>query len=73
MTFIHLSVTEGPATLNTEWVAMKVMMVMVMVMVTVMDCFNVTFQDKIAQLGPQTHWLLWTWTMDIVIVIGSIA
>jgi len=26
-----------------------------------------TFQDR------QTHWLLGTWTMDTVIVIGSIA
>ena len=38
---LYLSVTEGTATLNTEWTAAteEVVVVMMMVMVTVMDCF----------------------------------
>jgi len=38
--------------------------------------FNVTFQDKIAQLGPLRLTGCYghgQWTMDIVFVIGSIA
>ena len=36
---LYLSVTEGPATLNTEWVVVVVVVMMVTMVMTVMDCF----------------------------------